>query len=436
MQRIRIIIVVALAVLVAACSPATAPIASPGPETSAAADAAPSQSAAASAEASPSPSAAATLAPTETAAPPDQASVAPTPRNGLTLWYGYGEGSAEEQTLLALADRARQSPDAVEVTLRRVPGDELINRFEIEAAAGGGPDLLLTTSSNLGRDARAGLLRSLDDATADVDSASLDTMRVDGRVYGLPLSSSTVALYSNSAAVPSPPATTQALLNEIKGGRSAVLIRSAYYNFGFFAAFGGRLLDENGRCIADQGGFAEALAYLRELKAAGAQFVASGQEAQELFRSGQADLTIDGDWLWADYRASVGDQLVVAPLPAGPAGPARPLVTSSGIFINANTQQPEAAVALALALTAPDSQQAFADQALLIPTNPQVVPADAALAAFTTSAQNGLPRPQQPELDAFWQPFDAALGEVLETDADPVQAVQSACAAMNSANGK
>jgi arabinogalactan oligomer/maltooligosaccharide transport system substrate-binding protein len=188
--------------------------------------------------------------------------------------------------------------------------------------------------------------------------------------------------------------------------------------------------------VADQGGFAEALAYLRELNAAGAQFVPSGREAEELFRSGQADLTIDGDWLLADFRASLGDQLGVAPLPAGPAGPARPLVASSGFFVSANSQQAEKAIALALALTDDAAQQQLSSQTQLIPSSPQITPADAALAALTSSARNGVPRPQQPELDAFWQPFDAALAEVLETDVDPAQAVQAACAAMNSANGK
>jgi arabinogalactan oligomer/maltooligosaccharide transport system substrate-binding protein len=360
----------------------------------------------------------------------------PAPR-GLTLWYGYAENSPEEQALRALVERARPSVAGAEITLLRVPGAELINRFETEAAAGGGPDLLLAANDNLGRDVRAGLLHSLDSAALDTrDAASLESMRVDGKLYGLPLTYSTIALYSNTARVTTPPATTQALLDAVKSGAKAVFIRSAYHNFGLFGAFGGRLLDEGGRCVADQGGFTEALAYMRELKAAGAQFVPSGREAQELFRSGQADLTIDGDWLLADFRASLGDQLGVAPLPAGPAGPARPLVASSGFFVSANSRQAENATALALALTDEQAQQQISSQTQLIPSSPQITPADAAQAALASSARNGVPRPQRPELDAFWQPFDAALGDVLETDVDPAQAVQAACAAMNSANGK
>lgn len=437
MQRITLLIMVLCAVLIAACSPATAPDASPL--------AAASSSPAASAPSTqPSPTTRPSAAPAEpTPAPPSSAAASssaapPVAVNGLTVWYDYLEGSAEERTLLTLIDRVRQTTPGSTITALRVPAEQLISRFEVTAAAGGGPDVLLAASESIGRAARAGLLRRLDDeaARANVDPATLEAMRVDGQLYGLPLTRSTVALYSNSAAVPAPPTTTQALLERVKGGTRAVFIRSAYYTFGIFGAFGGRLLDESGRCIADQGGFAEALAYLRELKVAGAQFVPSGEEAADLFRSGQADLTIDGDWLLADFRASLGDQLTVTTLPSGPAGPARPLVNSSGFFINANTQQPDQAIALALALTDPAAQQEFSSQTRLLPASPQVMPTDPALQPFLAGAQNGLPRPLRPELNAFWQPFDAALSSVLDSDADPVQAVQTACAAMNSANGK
>lgn len=437
MQRINLLIFVLCAALMAACSPAPAPDASPIADASSspAANAQPTQrqpttrpSAAAAEPAPDAPPSAAANSP----------SAAPAPADSLTLWYGYPEGSAEEQTLLALIERARQTAPGSPIAALRVPGEQLISRFEVTAAAGGGPDLLLAGNESLGRDVRAGLLRRLDDeaARASLDPATLEGMRVDGQLYGLPLTRSTVALYSNSAAVPAPPTTTQALLESVKGGTRAVFIRSAFYSFGIFGAFGGRLLDENGRCIADQGGFAEALAYLRELKAAGAQFVPSGVEAAELFRSGQADLTIDGDWLLADFRARLGDQLTVTTLPSGPAGPARPLVNSTGFMINASSQQPDQAIALALALTDVAAQQEFSSQTRLIPSSPQVTPADPALQPFLAGTQNGLARPQRPELDAFWQPFDAALNSVLDSDADPVQAVQAACAAMNSVNGK
>lgn len=372
--------------------------------------------------------------------PPAQTVEPSAARLGLTLWHSFGEGSAEAAIIKTQTELAEQSNPQVSISVLSVPGDQLINKFETETAAGGGPDLLITGNETIGREARAGLLRAIDQEEAlrgaALSPAALDAVRVDGKLYAVPLTLNTVAVFSNVAMIADAPGSTEALLEEAKSGTKIVLIRSVFHNYGFFGAFGGRLLDDTGRCIADQGGFAEALAYLRELKNAGAQFVASGGEAAEAFRTGQAAFTIDGSWMLGDFRAALGDQLRVAPLPAGPAGPATPLIGGTSVVINANTQYAAEAIALAVRLTDPGIQQQWTEQTGSIPANPDVALADDALGSMAASALTGVPRPQRAELDAFWQPFDAALAEVLETDVDPVEAVQAACATMNANNGK
>jgi len=60
-----------------------------------------------------------------------------------------------------------------------------------------------------------------------------------------------------------------------------------YHNFGFFTgAFGGTLMDETGKCIADQGGFAEAMQYLYELKQAGLISETDEGKANTMFMQG------------------------------------------------------------------------------------------------------------------------------------------------------
>jgi arabinogalactan oligomer/maltooligosaccharide transport system substrate-binding protein len=399
------------------------------------------------AEISPMPSASATPTseasdPTMTATTPDASVSAPptTAPNSLTVWHGYAADSPEARILNDVIAATQQASSEAKIAVLQIPGDQIINRFETEAAAGGGPDLLFASNDSLGRQARAGLLRDLDSALAPQANlylpAALDGMKVAGKLYGIPGSLTTIALYYNQGKIQSPPRTTDELLNAVKSGAKIVLIQSAFHNFGFFGAFGGRLFDEAGRCVADAGGFAQTLAYLRELKQAGAQFVTSGREAETVFKEGQADLTINGSWLLADYRASLGDHLRVAPLPGGPAGPARSLTSVVGVYINANSDQFDQAVALGLALTNQATQQRLVEQSPFVPTNPNVTIADPAVASLFEAAKVGTPYPHMPELDRFWRPFDAALAEVLDTDADPVAAVQSACAAMNEANGR
>lgn len=419
----RIIVLCAVLIALAACSTAPAATTSPSPS------AAPSR-VALFATADPDP--------TETPVPTLQPTIeATTPV--LNLWHPYAPDSIEAQTLAQLVEDAKPDLPDVEIALRAIPGGEIANRFEIEATAGGGPDLLLASNDAIQRHVAAGLLRPLDEATAEKETGyaanALDGLRVDGALYGVPLARSTVALYANTSDGRQPPDSTGALLDAVKNGARLVLVRSAYHNYGFFGAFGGRLFDDDGRCIADQGGFASALAYLRELKGAGATFATSGQEAEELFRSSEADLTINGSWLRGDFNAALGGNLAVAAVPAGPSGPATPLIGSTALFVNAGSRRPDEAIALALALTTPDAQAVLAEQTQQLPAVANISIVDSGVAGLAAAAQNGIARPQRPEMDAFWQPFDEALGRVLDTDVDPATAVSEACAAMNATNG-
>ncbi len=433
MRRNVLLILFLLAALLAGCSTAASTMpASTSP--SAAASQVAEASAAASSSATTSPPAPVTFAATAESETTNAA------RPRLMIWHSFAPGSREEQTLHGLLDTARQAQGNIEIAAQAVSGDQLLDRFELVAAAGGGPDLVIGPNDFLLRQARAELLRAVDtDLGTSKDSFApnaLGNLSVDGRLYGVPLSRSTVALYFNRGQVSDPPPTTQGLLDAVKAGVKIVLIRSSYHNFGFLGAFGGQLFDDEGRCVADAGGVADAFGYLRELKAAGAHFVTDGSEAEALFKAGEATITVNGSWLLGDYRAALGDQLGVAPLPAGPAGPAKPLVSSTGVLLNATSAHTAQAMSVALFLTNAEAQLKWADEAGLLPANPTVAIADAHVGGLAAAALTGVARPQRPELAAFWQPFDAALAEVLENNADPVAAVQAACAAVNQANGK
>lgn len=438
MRRIALfIVVVMVAAVLAACSTAEPLPLNPSPTTAAST---PATSSASPAGITPTSAQPTDPAPTPTTDPTVVPPPAATPSDALTLWHGFAADSPEARIIGEIVEQARQTAPGLEIAVAQIPGDQIINRFETAAAAGGGPDLLFTSNASLGRQARAGLLKELDAAALTEANQylpnALDSMKVDGKLYGLPASLETMALYYNTSKLQSQPRTTGDLLNAVKGGAKVVLIRSPFHSFGFFGAFGGRLMDENGRCVADASGFADALNYLRELQAAGAQFVASSREAETLFKEGQADLTINDSWRLSDYRASLGDQLRVAALPSGPTGQAKPFIRSSGVYLSANSDKAEQAQALALALTNQTAQQRYVEQSVFIPSNPNVIPADAGLARLATAVGSGTAYPQRIELDRFWQPFDNVLAEVLENNADPVATVQAACAAMNEANGK
>ena len=194
-----------------------------------------------------------------------------------------------------------------------------------------------------------------------------------------------------------------------------------------------------GKCIADQGGFADALQFMADLKAAGASFETDGGKADTLFRQGQVDMIINGPWMLGDYKKDLGDKLGVAPMPAGPEGAATPLAGVDYWYVNPNItpEQQKLAVGVALYLFGPKGAQIYTDVA----GSPMVAhrreaPTDPLVKAFADAAAAGFPRPQSKEFGNWWGPFGDAVTKVMEGKSAPADAVKEACAAMNKANGK
>ncbi len=213
----------------------------------------------------------------------------------------------------------------------------------------------------------------------------------------VPESLKAVALWYDKSALPTPPTTSDELLAGVKDGSIKIGInQGVYHQFGWTGAFGGQLLDDTGKCIADQGGFADAFAYLKSLKDAGATFNTDGNALKTDFQTGKLNAIIDGPWQTADFRTALGDNLAVVPIPAGPAGPANPFTGTDGWYINPNLDeaQAELAVNVALALTSAASEQVFVDDAGHVPANPAVAITDPITQGFSDAAAGGLPRPQ------------------------------------------
>jgi arabinogalactan oligomer/maltooligosaccharide transport system substrate-binding protein len=258
-------------------------------------------------------------------------------------------------------------------------------------------------------------------------------MMVDGSLYGVPESAKAVALYYNKSLVDTPPATTDELRAAIEGGTPMTFFIGAYHMFGWSGAFGGELMDGEGQCIADQGGWAEALEYLVALKEAGAAMDADYGVAEAPFRAGETAFFVNGPWALADYRADLGDDLGVALIPAGTAN-ANPLNGIDGFYINPNSENQADAVELALFLTSGESAQIYTDMAGHVPIRDSVDASDELVATFAEASANGFPRPQSEEFANYWTPFGDMFTKVIEGASTPEEAVAEACAAMNAAN--
>ena len=364
----------------------------------------------------------------------------------LTIWHAYGSsgGAAEflafQKALQAVTDA---NPGLI-VSAVEQPFDGYYGRFETESGAGGGPDMFIGPNDSLGSEARGSYLVDLTGKIDDVLAASSDVSvagsKVGDVVYMVPESLKAVAMYYDSAVVPTPPATTDELLQWVKDGGKLGIINGEYFGWGFYSAFGGSIFDADGKCAATATtGVADAIAYVKELRAAGAMVDSNYNNVNDAFKNKDIDIMFNGNWTLGDYRAA-RPGLGVAPVPAGPGGAAKTMTGVDGWYINAASPNQDLAIAVAKALVSAASQQVMVDDAGHVPANKSVNASDALVQAFTAAISAGDARPQNAEMGQYWGPFGNAWKTSIPDDgsagADPTTAVADACAAMDTANHK
>ena len=378
------------------------------------------------------------------------------PAGKIKLWYAYDAGGTEENALKQAVALLKKDQPNLKVVLQRVPFGQFNEKGRIfrkwnEEVADGEirPDLFTAPNDHTGAQARLKRLAPLDrflkvDAANFFPRASFEGAKVGGKIYGVPGIAKAVALYYNKTTIPTPPATTAELLQLVKDGKKIAINQTAYHNFGFFTgAFGGTLLNAKGVCVANQGGFAPALQFLKDLKDAGAIFSTDDAVSNQLFTEGNVDMTIQGPWKLGDFREALGDaNLGVAKMPAGLFGAATraatPLAGVDYWYVNPNIsdKQKKLAVAVAMYLFGPEGAQIYSDVARSPMVTLGVQPASERVQTFADAAAAGFPRPQSTEFGNYWGPFGIAINKVLNDGVNPVTAVQEATQAMNAANGK
>ena len=359
----------------------------------------------------------------------------------LTVWHSYGSGAGTEaKALKTVTDKIVAANPGLKLTIQDVKFDDLFKKFELEAASGKGPDLFIAPNDSLGKEARAGLFlditAKLEGKLPNASKVSIDGSKVDGKFYMVPESLKAVAMYYDKSKVATPPATTADLLAAVKAGtiKAGFDAHSSYHSFGWWAAFGGQLMDDKGKCVADTTGVADAYKFFQEIQTAGAKWYDKYDDLASDFKSGKINLIVDGPWASGGYKEALKDNLAVAPMPAGPKGPSAPLTGVDGWYINTTSKNPDLAVAFALEMIKKDNEQVFVDTAGHIPADSTITIADPITQKFGDAVKTGFPRPQAAQLDHFWSNFDNALNLVVKKNEDATKAAKDACTKMNAEN--
>lgn len=353
----------------------------------------------------------------------------------ITIWHSYDDVRAE--VLQKLVDQAAESNPGATIDLVAQPPGELASKLAVAVAAGAGPDLVLAGNDHLGEWVSAEIIQPVDKLATPSTALlpiALQSVRLSGATFGLPQSLGQVALFYNRDKLPEPPNTLKELPAVIREFKLPVsLANTPYHAFGFFTAFGGQLMDAQGHCTATQGGFVDAMEFFLQLREIGVEFVPA-EEAANRFEHFDSALVVDGPWHIGRYQSAHESSLAVAPIPAGPELPARPLLLVDAYFLTTSSQNPANAVKLAALLTGVEAQATLAAEAGLVPARMDA-PAGELLDSFRAAAANATIWPQLPQFAAWWEPFQQMMLNVLDAGANPAGEIKKACALMNKANG-
>jgi len=363
----------------------------------------------------------------------------------LTIWEAYGaSGSAEKDAFDKIVGNVKAANPGLNVTVTDVPFNNLFTNFETQAAAGSGPDLYIAPNDSLPNEARNGLLVDVSDLTATLKAAPYNTSdvainaaTVDGKMYEIPESMKAVELFYNKSVLTTAPVTIDdwkanaSKLGWVYGANGG----GAYYLWGLYSTFGGKILDDSGKCAATATtGVADGLKWLQGMKTAGMRFYQNDNDAKADLISGKIAGFIDGPWQSGDLSKALGDKLAVVAGPKG-TGAWAPMTAPDGFYINAASPNIDLAKQFALQFLLPANEQVFADAGHL-PANTTLQPKDPIAQSFSALMPSGFPRPTAKELNNYWGNFGNALASAIDKGSDSTKLVADACAAMDKANGK
>jgi arabinogalactan oligomer / maltooligosaccharide transport system substrate-binding protein len=381
----------------------------------------------------------------------------------LTLWHGWTGAEADTLNNDVLPAWQAAHPN-VKITTLAVPFDQLKNKYQTEAATGGGPDLLIGPIDWIGELSTAELIHPLDEMAdetllSNYIPATVDALRYDGKLYALPESFETVALFYNKTKVPEPPKTTadmEAISAQIATGGAdtyGLALRAGFYHTaGFLFGFGGKLFTNTSAAtpgseaspVTSALNSPETVAYLTWLKDLAAKpgiWAKDDDNAMtSLFKEGKAAMVVNGPWFTADAANAIGkENLGVVPLPAiseaSGAAP-MPFLGVKNIMINANADEDQAKLAFEFAkwFTGPDAETFLANKAGHLPAHTGVdVSGDPVAVSFVEQAKSATPLPTIPEMGQVWTPAGDMITKVLAGDATPEQAAAEAAEAIDKA---
>lgn len=336
----------------------------------------------------------------------------------VVLWHAYR--GDEEKALAEVARDFEKAHPGVRVEMLAVPFEAYLSKLESAAPRGHGPDVFIDAHTRLGAYRQAKVTAEIPAGIVDTNAYEASTTEAVGQ-YGVPLSTKCVALYVNDALLPDPPKTLDELEQQaLPAGVFPLAYEAdvAYYHAPLLAAFGGRILGDDGSFAFDSEAGVRSLERLQRMSRAHViPEEPNGPLVTQLFVTGKAASVINGPWLRADLGANLRYHVVPLPSVEG-AGPMRPLLSVEAAMLTPHGAKNAIAADFlrfvasreaAITLATIGHQVVARNDAW---TEPGIAN-DAPLVAFHEAAKSAIATPVSARMQSAWVPTDEAIKKAL-----------------------
>lgn len=357
-------------------------------------------------------------------------------------WWDTSNATNEAPTYKALVSQFEAANKNIKVKYVNVPFDQAQNKFDTAAGSKGAPDVLRSEVGWTPAFAKKGYFLPLDGTEALADQAKFKSNLItqaqyDGKTYGVPLVTDTLALVYNKAlfkkaGITAAPTTW----DELKADAAKVKDKTgadgywgstqAYYAQTFLYGEGTDTVDASAKKITVNSAAAKKAygTWLSLFSGKGLHKADTTADAyiQDAFVNGKVAAIIQGPWEITNfYKGSAfGDKsnLGIATVPAGSTGKAGAPTGGHNLSVYAGSDKAHQAAALKFVkfMTSATSQQTIALKNSTLPTRDDAytsqVKADPGIAGYQGVLAAAQPRPALAEYSSLWGPLDTELPKI------------------------
>ncbi|MEV6741922.1 extracellular solute-binding protein [Streptomyces sp. NPDC051104] len=359
-------------------------------------------------------------------------------------WWDTSNATNEAPTYQALVKDFEKANPTVKVKYVNVPFDQAQNKFDTAAGSKGAPDVLRSEVGWTPAFAKKGYFLPLDGTEALADQSKFQPSLIkqaqyDGKTYGVPLVTDTLALVYNKALFKKAGITeAPKTWDELKSDAAKVKDKTgadgywgstqSYYAQTFLYGEGTDTVDAGAKKITVNSAAAKKAygTWLSTFSGKGLHKADTTADAyahiQDAFVNGKVAAIIQGPWEITNfYKGSAfsdKSNLGIATVPAGSTGKAGAPTGGHNLSVYAGSDKAhqEAALKLVNFMTSAKSQETIALKNSTLPTRDDAytaqVKADPGIAGYQSVLSAAQPRPALPEYSSLWGPLDTELPKI------------------------